>query len=95
MPIYHFTCPVCNWSGDRITKLADRDTQVCGRDVQIAGIDPAFEIRPDGKVTMTEVSIVPLGTQRDKRAVLRYPCEGQLTREEIGLNAKMGHFWQV
>ena len=30
MPVYQYSCPVCDTDEDRIVKIADRDAQHCG-----------------------------------------------------------------
>lgn len=81
MPMYQYTCPACGWQGERIVKIADRDEQLCEVRVILKADIHSASFGPDGRTGLA-------GVVEDSAL-----CQAKLVREEIALNAKMGHRW--
>lgn len=92
---YDYRCEKCGHVVELNVPMAKRDevTETCKNMVPYAGAALEGVVGDDGKLEVTAVSLVPLGTQADPHAVMKVVCGGTLKREEIALTAKMGHQW--
>jgi len=87
MPIYQYKCPACGWQGERIVNIAARDEQLCEAN--------RFKSVGDEEDARTRATLDTLTASTDGAPAVTFSpsCGAALVREEIALNAKMGHRW--